>query len=345
MELISIVIPAYNAEEWIAGAVQSALAQTWRELEVVVVDDGSRDGTAAVVAGISDPRLRLVRQENRGQCAALNRGFAEARGGFIKLLDADDWLNPEHLELMWRALAGSSDAVAACEWGYFVDGPLGAAVREEHANRDYADPLEWLVDSLTLDEGMMGGWKWLIPRAVWERCGGWDERLSLNNDFDFSVRLLLAASEVRFARGALYGYRKGVAGALSGTADAAAMLAVSLTTESGCRALLAREDSLRIRQICANRWQEWLFRFYPDHPELAAAAQQRIVELGGSSLRMGGGRLQAMLEPLIGWRGVRRIQSLVYRCGWEVVLRRKAARRLQRLAERSDGKGAGPIKG
>lgn len=329
-----MVVPAYNAEEWIAGAIGSALVQTWRDLEVVVVDDGSRDGTADAVRAIADSRVRLVRQGNRGQCAALNRGFAEARGTYIKLLDADDWLNPEHLALMHRVLDGAPDAVASCEWGYFVDDPRRATVREEHANRDYGDPLEWLVDSLTLDEGMMGGWKWLIPRAVWERCGGWDERLGLNNDFDFSVRLLLASAGVRFARGAVYAYRKGVAGALSGTASGAAMESAYLTTEGGCRALLAREDSPRIRRICADRWQGWLFKFYPDHPELAAAARERVEELGGSSLRMAGGRVQKMLEPVIGWRGVRRVQSLVYRCGWEVVLRRKAARRVRRLAER-----------
>ncbi|MEO0016943.1 MAG: hypothetical protein RLZZ522_226 [Verrucomicrobiota bacterium] len=331
MPLISVIIPAYNAERWIAEAIASALAQNWRELEVVVVDDGSSDGTAGVVAGIDDPRLVVIRQTNRGQSAALNLGVAESHGEFIKFLDADDWLNPGHLAAMMAVLDNGGDAVAACRWGYFVDDPQRVAVREEYVNHDYAKPLEWLVDSLTQDEGMMGGWKWLIPRAVWDRCGGWDERLGLNNDFDFSIRVLLAAAAVRFAPEAVYAYRKGIVGALSGTLSPAAMRSAYQTTEAGCRSLLAREDSTRIRQICANRWQEWLFRFYPDHPELAAEAERQVAALGGSPVQMPGGRLQRLLLPVVGWRRVRRMQSLMYRCGWERVLHWKARRRVERL--------------
>lgn len=331
MPLISVIIPAFNVERWIGEAIASALAQTWRELEVVVVDDGSRDGTAQVVEGFDDARLVLIRQVNRGQSAALNRGVAESRGEFIKFLDADDWLNPGHLAAMMTVLENGVQAVAACRWGYFVDDPQRVAVREEHANRDYADPLEWLVDSLTLDEGMMGGWKWLIPRAVWDRCGGWDERLGLNNDFDFSIRVLLAAAGVRFAPDAVYSYRKGIAGALSGTLSPAAMQSAYQTTEAGCRSLLAREDSARIRRICADRWQEWLFRFYPDHPELAAEAERQVAALGGSPVQMPGGRLQRWLLPVVGWRRVRWLQSLMYRCGWQRVLQWKARRRVERL--------------
>jgi glycosyltransferase involved in cell wall biosynthesis len=329
---ISIIIPAYNAQPWIAESIGSVLAQTWRELEVIVVDDGSKDATPEIVAGIGDSRVRLIRQENQGQCAALNRGAAEAKGDFIKFVDADDWLNPEHLAAQVAALDGAPDCVASCRWGYFLDDPRRSAAREEHSNKDYEDPLEWLVDSLRKDEGMMGGWKWLIPRAVWERCGGWDERLSLNNDFDFSIRLLLASSGVRFAKGAVYAYRKGTTGALSGTTSRAAMQSAYWTTESGCQAMLERENSERIRRICANRWQEWLFKFYPEHPDLAGRTEGEVRRLGGSSVRMSGGGIQALLTPLIGWKGVRRLQSLVYHNGWQHVLRWKAARRLKTIA-------------
>lgn len=326
--MISIIVPAYNAEVWLKDCLEGILAQSFREIEVVVVDDGSNDGTAKLTKSIDDHRLRLIRQSNGGQSQAINRGVEESRGRFIKLVDADDWINPGHLERQFHSLDGTKDVLSACGWGYFVEAPANTRARPEATDRDYDDPLEWLVDSLTLDEGMMGGWKWLIPRTVWERSGGYDEQLSLNNDFDFSIRLLLASQGVRFAKGAIYAYRKGVSGALSGSVGRRAMESAFRTTEAGCATLLAREDSLRIRKICADRWQFWLFKFYPEFPDLANGAEQQIRALGGSSLQMGGGRLMRMLEPWIGWRGVRQVQSIVYRCGWHRILALKSKRRL-----------------
>lgn len=329
--LISIVIAAFNAERWISEAIRSGLLQTWPDLEVIVVDDGSTDRTAVMVRGMRDPRIKLIVQENRGQSAALNRGVAESSGGYIKFLDADDWLNPVHLEAQMHALAQTSQCVGSCRWGYFVRDPRHPAVRSEVTDRNYDDPREWLVDSLTKDEGMMGGWKWLIPRTVWDRCGGWDERLSLNNDFDFSIRLLLASGGVRFAPDAVYSYRKGISGALSGSRGPKAMMSASLTTECGCRALLAREDSPRIRRICANRWQEWLYKFYPEFPDLAMRAEAEVKRLGGSDVAIGGGRLQKLLVPLVGWKGVRRLQCASRSLGWRKVLQWKEHRRLAQL--------------
>jgi glycosyltransferase involved in cell wall biosynthesis len=109
LPLISAIIPTYNAGRYVVQAVESALAQSYRPLEVVVVDDGSSDGTTAALAPLR-ARIRYLRQENKGLSGARNRGIAESHGELIAFLDADDQWSPEKLRLQWQCLQAHPDA-------------------------------------------------------------------------------------------------------------------------------------------------------------------------------------------------------------------------------------------
>jgi hypothetical protein len=113
--LISVIIPAYNAERTIGETLASALTQTHRTIEVIVVDDGSTDETAAIVEAVSrdDARVRLIRQSNAGVCAARNAAIAASSGTYVAPLDADDVWHPEKLSLQVAALERAGDRFAA----------------------------------------------------------------------------------------------------------------------------------------------------------------------------------------------------------------------------------------
>jgi len=118
LDLVSIIIPAYNAEDYIGETLRSALLQTYHNIEIVVVDDGCTDGTVAVVDHFAalDERVRLIRQPNGGVARARNFGIAEAKGRFIAPLDADDLWHPEKIERQMTIMRQSPHVGCVCTW-------------------------------------------------------------------------------------------------------------------------------------------------------------------------------------------------------------------------------------
>jgi glycosyltransferase involved in cell wall biosynthesis len=117
----SVVIPAYNTADTLGEAIDSVLAQTRQDFEIIVVDDGSSDDTAAVAEGFGDRRIRVYRQENAGPSAARNRGIAEALGEYVSSLDSDDLWLPDYLAEMGRALEENPRADFAYTHAWILD--------------------------------------------------------------------------------------------------------------------------------------------------------------------------------------------------------------------------------
>src|SRR5215510_1057945 len=120
--LVSILIPAYNAELCIAQTIESALAQTWEPKEIIVVDDGSKDQTLTVARRFSSAGVTVVSQPNQGAAAARNKAFSLSRGEYIQWLDADDLLSPDKItKQMEAALShGAKRTLFSSEWAHFI---------------------------------------------------------------------------------------------------------------------------------------------------------------------------------------------------------------------------------
>ncbi len=184
---VSVVIPTRDRRELTAEAVASVLAQTWSELELVVVDDGSTDATADHVEALfPDPRLRVVRQGNRGVSAARNRGVRETSGEWVAFLDSDDLWFPPKLERQLAA-AGEPPGWAAChtEEIWYRQGRW-ANPRKIHAKRG-----GWIFPAC-LPLCLISPSSILLRRAVFEALGGFDETLPACEDYDLWLRLTAA---------------------------------------------------------------------------------------------------------------------------------------------------------
>lgn len=317
--LVSILIPCFNAERWVAQTLESALAQTWPNKEIIAVDDGSTDGSLTVLREYAQRGVQVITQPNAGQSAAFNRAIAAARGNYFEFLDADDLLAPDKIALqMERLQREPAGTMASGRWGRFASDPAQADFRPDNLWMDL-DSIEWLVRAWSAN-AMMHGACYLVPAQVIREQGGWREELNLINDFEFFSRLMLASPRVVFCAGATSYYRSGLDGSLSGSKSPRAWQSAYRSIELGTSRLLAREDSPRTRHACAAVWRTFIHDSYPVVPDLEEEARRRVAALGERVGAPKWGPKFRALSVVIGWRAARRLQR------WSLRIRTRSKR-------------------
>lgn len=202
---LSILVPAYNAERWLAEAIDSALAQTYRAVEVVVVDDGSTDATADIAAGYGE-RIVLVRQENRGLAGARNTALRHARGALIGLLDADDAWEPTRAErtVAWFEAHPDGAIVTTDAWIVAETTLTERRYYRDHLGRDFPAPAAQLAAIARHNFVFVAA---VARREVFDRVGAFEESLRRAEDYDLWCRALLAGERIGLIDEPLARYR------------------------------------------------------------------------------------------------------------------------------------------
>ncbi len=191
---VSVIVPSYQHVDFVEAAVKSALAQTMADVEVLVIDDGSTDGSLERLSAFADPRLVVRSQENRGLSRTLNRGLAEARAEWVKMLPSDDLLEPDCLERQLALVEAEPELGAAFSLPTVVDA----------SNRPLADPSPqaWFDTAARsraeLLLGLLERNALCAPGALFSRAralglGGFDPSLRVAQDYDLWLRLLALA--------------------------------------------------------------------------------------------------------------------------------------------------------
>lgn len=279
--LVSILIPAYNAERWIADTLRSAVAQTWERKEIIVVNDGSTDRTLDSVRQFEGDGVRVVTQKNQGAAAARNKAFSVSQGDYIQWLDADDLLALDKIARQMAVLEHcGSRTLASASWGQFLYRYHRAKFVPNALWTDLS-PTEWLVRKMGQDLFMQTAC-WLVSREVTEKAGPWDTRLLGDDDGEYFCRVLLASDEARFVPEAKVYYRASGPSSLSyiGHSDKK-MVAQWRSMELHIEYIRSLEESERVRKACVNYLQNWLVFFYPSRPDLMKHAEEMARSLGG----------------------------------------------------------------
>ena len=185
---IDIVTPAFNVAPYIGDAIRSVLAQTERYWTMTIIDDGSTDETAAVVASFDDPRIRLLRQRNAGVSAARNLGLVASNADAVVFLDADDWLSPNALFALSEALRAAPNAVAAV--GPYQRVPDAKPGRSPGHGRPVWRPESGdMLEALMVRNLFANGGHLLIRRRILETAGPFHTGLTYGEDWEYWNRL------------------------------------------------------------------------------------------------------------------------------------------------------------
>jgi glycosyltransferase involved in cell wall biosynthesis len=192
---VSVVIPCYNQGGFVREALDSVIAQTWQSWEVIVVNDGSTDGTREALEAIDQPAVRVIHQENRGLSEARNAGVRAARGEYFLPLDADDRIHPEMIETCARVLL-ADPALGFCYTDIATFGEESRVYR--HAPYNFHRQLQF--NDVTVCA--------LVRRRAWEAAGGYDPRMTDGaEDWDFWIRCGARGWHGRLVPRPLFRYR------------------------------------------------------------------------------------------------------------------------------------------
>ncbi len=317
--LVSILIPAFNAEAWVAETIRSALAQTWPRKEIILVDDGSRDNTASIAAQFTGEGVSVVTQANQGAAAARNRAFSLSSGDYIQWLDADDVLAPDKVERHIAALEScpGKRVLLSGAWAYFWCRPHKAVFTPTPLWCDLS-PAEWLVRKLDQNLHMQTA-TWLVSRELTQAAGHWDTRLLGDDDGEYFCRVLMACDGIRFVPEARVFYRLSP-GSLSYVGQSNRKLEAQLVSmQLHIRYLRSLEDSQRVRAACLRYLQNWQHYFYPERLDLVNELQKLAESLGGRLRTPCLSWKYAWIEKLFGRMAAKRTQLCYNQCKSAVI--------------------------
>jgi glycosyltransferase involved in cell wall biosynthesis len=318
--LVSILIPAYNAEAWISDTLRCAIAQTWERKEIIVVDDGSKDRTLDIARGFESDQLKVFTQKNQGASATRNNAFALSKGEYVQWLDADDLMAPEKTASQMDAAERSGDkrTLISGAWAHFMHRPYRAEFRPGPLWEDLTRA-EWLTRKMEHNTYMQTA-TWLVSRELAEVAGKWDTRLLGDDDGEFFCRVLLASNGTRFVKESKVYYRLAGASSLSYIGHSNRKLEAQwISMKLHIEYLRSLVDDARARAACVTYLQNWMEFFYPERLDIFREAEDLAKSLDGELKIPQMSWKYAWIDAMFGRSEAKRARVMLPRIKWTVV--------------------------
>ena len=316
-ETVSVIIPVRNGLPFLKECLQSVARQTWGFIEVIVVDDGSTDGTAEWIQNCGYPNVCVIRGAGVGSCAARNAGLAASSGRFVQFLDADDFLSHDKLELQVTQLLSCQHPELSISYSrliQFRDGTDPTQGEPWHVeDREFARPLDLLAEVLATPRFIQTG-QWLVPRSLALSAGPWDASLRADQDGEFFSRILAKAELCVACPEAAAFYRR----CYTGTQISAGKTQDHFTSRMQAldrKLLLVRRiaDEQQMRKIISRQCAQLAFTSYPCNVPVTRSCLALLKAYGVEFVPEFPTPRLRLISKILGWRVARYCSYLKHR--------------------------------
>jgi glycosyltransferase involved in cell wall biosynthesis len=311
LPLISIIVPVYNSEKYIADTVSSCLTQTYKNIELILINDGSTDNTEQVIAQfLSDDRVKYFSIENAGACEARNFGINQAKGELYQFLDHDDLLDAEKLSYQLKCYEDNGD-------DYVYSGTMGTVSGTiktldngyELYQKDFS-PQQYFETLLNQFGKHITTGAWLLPVKLVKSTYGWDNRAGLNDDGEYFMRIILNAKGIKFCKGAIFYFRRDVPNSLSKQFDTREVYVKWLFSyTSYVKNFLQKLAQPAAGKLAWKALSVYYCSSYPNYPDLLRQCKRQMKELGYKGPSPHGGDLFMKMSKCIGVENSLRVLS------------------------------------
>jgi len=300
MKKVSVLIPMFNCETYISEAIDSALGQTYNNIEVIIVDDGSTDASLQVAKKYESEKVKVFTLPHGGAPRARNYAFKMSQGDYIQYLDADDLLAPNKIEEHVRILEErGNNCLAFCSYTRdYDDFILGNYIAQE-VNKDYSNPINLFLD-LFHSKGDVLFTSWLFPRVLIQHAEPMNEQLIKSIDSDFTLKIALKCTRLIYCKDTLVFYRATGSSRITTNQGPGAIRSVITAAESMQKVMQKHENSDRVKKAFITLYSHIFCTYYNEINTIHLINVERHIDDLGGSLKFIGNKYFGFLAKIIG---------------------------------------------
>jgi len=315
--LVSIIIPNFNSLKYIEETLNSVFNQTYDHIEIIIVDDGSTDGSFEYISALNNSNVKLFKNPGKGACAARNYGFSLVNGEYIQFLDSDDTLDTDKIKSQIDLLLDFPERVGVCSTKHFYEDKNKVVVTDTPFLFSTNKPQEFLLKLYGADgkhHNMVAQHAWLVPKHIIEKAGLWNENLVKDQDGEFFCRVVMASKGICYSENVFCYYRKNSQNVSISSGKTRSHL-ISQLRALDSKAKQLRGDGMTVAYKNAMSLQYKLIAInaYPEFKDLSKQALKSSHNYGGSDyVPVLGGRIIETIKRIFGWKIAKKVWHLVH---------------------------------